>query len=579
MPSAALSGAGRARPNRSLPLHAPPHVTRTIPGASGLTALRLAWILPAVAAALIYLPALRDGFALDDVVIIANDHPLHQLTTLLAALGRPYWYDEGHLYRPLTTLAFGLEWAAGGGSPLLFHAVNLVWHALVSALVARLALRWWPPLAAASAGLWFAIHPVHAEAVTNIVGRSELVCGAALLALALIATRVPDLPAAHRTPMGTMQESPSPVHPRLLWCVFLLSLCAIASKETGAVAPAIVWLAAVTPLVGDERSIADRRRRASQLAGAAAGGVLVMLAARFLVLGTFAGDEPHYAFQLVPWWRSELFALATVPRALGLVLVPQPPRLDYSPPDADVLRPAISLILLGAMLVSAGALAAWSHLRRPSAWSFIACFAACAYLPASNLLLRTGVVLADRTLYSPSVGAALAAGAAVASAWTARRWLVVAGIGVLAGMGAVFTIGALGSWRDSPTAFAAIRDRSPTSYIGHFMVAKVEDASGDAARAHAEYAIAVALVPHHASLLYMAGANAMRVHDPTEARALLTRALTLEPNAARARTALVGVVLRDGDTASARGLLRDGLALDPSQRTWQDQLRALGVRE
>src|SRR5579863_6054102 len=129
------------------------------------------WV-PAIVAILCYLPALRNGFALDDVVIIADDAAIHHLSTLVAALGRPYWYDVGHLYRPLTTLSFGLEWTAGHGAPLLFHAINIAWHAGISALVARLALRWWPAPAALTAGLWFAIHPVHAEAVANIVGRS-----------------------------------------------------------------------------------------------------------------------------------------------------------------------------------------------------------------------------------------------------------------------------------------------------------------------------------------------------------------------------------------------------------------------
>ena len=568
MPSAALPSAARAE---SPPLGS--SASSSTPSATALfgqelTGRRLAWIIPAIAALLVYLPALRDGFALDDVVIIADNKPLHHLTTLVVALARPYWYDEGHLYRPLTTLAFGLEWALGGGNPLIFHMVNLAWHALVSALVARLALRWWTPAAATAAGLWFAVHPVHAEAVANIVGRSELVCGAALLTLTLIATRATD-----RAP-GSGSVTPQK-KAREWWPVFLISLCALGSKETGALAPAIVWLAAVTPRPNDTRPLAERRRRAWQLAGAAASGIAVMLAARFIVLGTFAGDEPHYAFHLASGWRSTLFALATIPRALGLVLVPQPPRLDYSPPDADVIHPALAFALLGAMLVIAAAMVAWRHVRRPTAWSFTACFSACAYLPASNLLLHTGVVVADRTLYSPSVGVAVAAGVAVASAWSARRWLMVAGIGALAGVGAFFTVDALGSWRNSASAFAAIRDRSPDSYIGHYMCAKVADAAGDATGARTEYAMAVTLAPHNAALLYMAGANALRLHDEPEARRLIGRAVTLEPEHARARTALVGLVLRDGDSAQARALLRTGLALDSTQRSWRIQLAKL----
>ena len=155
---------------------------------------------------------------------------------------------------------------------------------------------------------------------------------------------------------------------------------------------------------------------------------------------------------------------------------------------------------------------------------------------------------------------------------------MVAGLAALAGVGGFFTVDALGSWRDSASAFAAIRDRSPESYIGHYMCAKVEDASGDAAGAHAEYATAIALVPHNAALLYMAGANALRLHDEAEARMLIGRAVTLEPAHARARTALIGLVLRDGDTAQARVLLRPGLSLDSTQRAWRRQLAALDSR-
>lgn len=170
------------------------------------------WV-PAIVALLCYLPALRNGFALDDVVIIADNAAIHRLSTLVAALGRPYWYNVGHLYRPLTTLSFGLEWTAGRGSPLLFHAVNVAWQAGISALVARLALQWWPATAALAAGLWFAIHPVHAEAVANIVGRSELVCAAALLALALLGTAPPGSEPSATGPPGNV----SPCGSRSPW--------------------------------------------------------------------------------------------------------------------------------------------------------------------------------------------------------------------------------------------------------------------------------------------------------------------------------------------------------------------------
>jgi protein O-mannosyl-transferase len=543
---------------------------------------RAAVWFPALVAVICYLPALRNGFALDDRIIIADDGPLHALGTLAGALGRAYWYDAGHLYRPLTTLAFGLEWAVGRGSPLVFHAVNLMWHAVVASLVARLALRWWPPVAAGAAGLWFAVHPVHAEAVANIVGRSELVCGAALIGLALLAAPPP----RPRGGTGATEGSSPRVVTRLtLWLAFGLAASAMASKETGVVAPAIAWAAAVTPLHGDARSNAQRRADAWRLTRAAAAGVVCLLAARWLVLGTLAGDDPHYAFTLATGWRGTALALATVPRAVALVLVPQWPRLDYSPPDSDILHPNAALVCVGALLVVAGAAAVAAHVRRPARWSFAACLAACTYAPVSNLMVRTGVVLADRTLYAPSVAVALAVGAAIGAACTGatapRRRLVMAGAGALAAIGgaigAAIAVRASAVWRDTPTAFAAIRDRSPTSYVGHFMCAEAKDATGDPRGARAEYAAAIALTPHHAPLLYMAAANALRLHDTAAARMLLARAVALRPDPPRPRTALIALDLEHGDTVAARQLLRDGLARDSTQRQWRSELQGLSI--
>jgi len=294
------------------------------------------------------------------------------------------------------------------------------------------------------------------------------------------------------------------------------------------------------------------------------------------VLGTLAGDSPHYAFQLAQGWRGTALALATVPRALSLALIPQAPRLDYSPPDAAVVHPDLVLAVLGAAAVLAAVALGVCHLRRPTPWSFLGCFAVCTYAPVSNLVLRSGVVVADRTLYSPSVAVAIAAGAGMAAAWATRRWLVVGVGAVVAATALGFTERSLSAWRDSPSAFAAIRDRSPTSYVGHYTSAEVRDNAGDGPGAQREYAIAVSLTPHNPAVLYMAAANDIRMRDTAAALTLLTRSLALRPGGARTRTALIGLDLRRGDTAAARSLLRDGVALDSTARIWRAQLAKLG---
>src|ERR1700674_2518854 len=146
----------------------------------------LAQLVPAAVAVCCYVGALANGFAYDDIVIVRDNYTIHGWATIPFALRIPYWYTSGHLYRPLATLWFALEWIASGGSPMAFHAVSIALHAVACALVARLALRWWSPIAAGAAGCVFAIHPVHVEAVANVVGQSELLCAIALLGLLLV---------------------------------------------------------------------------------------------------------------------------------------------------------------------------------------------------------------------------------------------------------------------------------------------------------------------------------------------------------------------------------------------------------
>jgi hypothetical protein len=85
-------------------------------------------------------------------------------------------------YRPLCTLSFRLNHALGGLDPRGYHLVNVAFHGAVTGLftlLARLLLGRGPW--SLLAGLLFASHPVHTEAVAGVVGRADM--GAALFFL------------------------------------------------------------------------------------------------------------------------------------------------------------------------------------------------------------------------------------------------------------------------------------------------------------------------------------------------------------------------------------------------------------
>ena len=140
---------------------------------------RAALLLVTVLAALVYANTIQNRFAYDDHHIVANNEAIQSLQTLPKAVVSPYWpgiygKDNG-LWRPTTQLILGLQWIASNGSPWLFHLTNLLGHAVVTALVLLLLAELMSLPGALLGALVFAVHPVHVEAVANIVGVGEIV--------------------------------------------------------------------------------------------------------------------------------------------------------------------------------------------------------------------------------------------------------------------------------------------------------------------------------------------------------------------------------------------------------------------
>ncbi|HYW13991.1 MAG TPA: hypothetical protein VE871_18650, partial [Longimicrobium sp.] len=97
--------------------------------------------LAAAAACAVYANAVRNGYALDDEYIVLRNPLVHGLGRVGELLGSAYWPNSDELYRPVTLLSFAGEWALFGDAPGIFHATNVLLHAVVSLLVAGLVLR------------------------------------------------------------------------------------------------------------------------------------------------------------------------------------------------------------------------------------------------------------------------------------------------------------------------------------------------------------------------------------------------------------------------------------------------------
>lgn len=157
--------------------------------------------------ALAFKPAIHNQFVFDDYPFIVKNRAVTQPGPWYRFWRLPYWPKElwiDKLYRPLTTWSFRVDAVRSGHAqpatrpaqktpdatslpnrtdealldPRPIHETNILLHALTSAGVAWLAWRLTRrPWSAWLAGMLFAAHPLHAEAVATGYGRSELLAG------------------------------------------------------------------------------------------------------------------------------------------------------------------------------------------------------------------------------------------------------------------------------------------------------------------------------------------------------------------------------------------------------------------
>ncbi|XP_072125430.1 protein O-mannosyl-transferase TMTC2 isoform X1 [Mobula birostris] len=141
------------------------------------------FVSSAVAFAL-YLNTLSADFCYDDSRAIKTNPDLLPETPWVNIFYNDFWgtlltHSGSHKsYRPLCTLSFRLNCALGALEPWSFHLVNVLLHSAVTGFFTNFSrLLFGDGQWTLIAGLLFAAHPVHTEAVAGIVGRADVGAG------------------------------------------------------------------------------------------------------------------------------------------------------------------------------------------------------------------------------------------------------------------------------------------------------------------------------------------------------------------------------------------------------------------
>ena len=430
---------------------------------------RLAAPLVALLALAASLPSIVNKFTYDDRFIIEINPVMKSLHGWWRGFGEAYWPKVwgGDGYRPLTILAFKVEWAIGHGNPVVFHAVNIALYALVSVFVFFLARRMLPLWAAWIVGALFAVHPVHVEAVANIVGQSELIVAAALLGAMLLY-------------LGDRQRGV--LRTKTVAGIAVLYALALASKEHAIVLPALLLAAELT--IVEDATPARRRLLSQRWLYVSLGAVAIaFVVTRGAVLSdhAFGGFQPFVPFTTLHISRRDriLTAFGVVPQWLRLLYWPAHLSAEYGPPEIDLAQ-GFAMWQIPGMVVLASIIGVgvFARRRQPVIALGIA-FACIVLLPSSNFVLPAGIILAERTLFLPSAGAMIIVGAvAVYCADAARRRYAVRSFSLAAGAvcALLLVAGILRSglrdrtWRDNETLFRQSVVDAPRAYRSHFML-------------------------------------------------------------------------------------------------------------
>jgi len=363
-------------------------------------------ILPGLwmAALLAYSSSFQAGLTLDNAVVIRQDPRIHALNAanVFQIFNEQYYFrtSANGLYRPLTTLSYLFNFVVlgNGTHPAGYHWLNFGLHGVNIALVYCLGflLLGEIPWAALLAALW-ALHPLLTESVTNIVGRADEMAALGMFAGLLCHVR------AGRS-MGLRKG---------VWLAGLAASATVAvfAKESGVtvVAAMLCYDAAFL------RSKPWRPRLAGYVAAA------LPLAVFFSLRGRMLGHTPLSPIPLVdnplaaaPPLAAGLTAIGVIGRYLWLFLWPASLSCDYSYNQIPVFGESYGWADLWAVLALAvclgaafAAIRAWRSGREPLCFAILFFFATLA--PTANLVIPVGSIMAERWMYAPLAGLALAA--------------------------------------------------------------------------------------------------------------------------------------------------------------------------
>uniref|UniRef100_A0AAY5KVP2 dolichyl-phosphate-mannose--protein mannosyltransferase n=1 Tax=Esox lucius TaxID=8010 RepID=A0AAY5KVP2_ESOLU len=394
----------------------------SIPLEAGRGAGRYAVLL--ALCALCYGNSVHGEFVHDDVWAISNNPDVRPGSSLRNIFTNDFWGkrmadNTSHKsYRPLCILTFKLNILLGGMTPLYFHVVNVCLHCAVTCLLMHTCVCcvFDDPRLAFLTALLFAVHPIHTEAVSGIVGRADVL--ACLLFLLAFLSYIRSVGVC-----GSADSLPYTVSGWALGASMLLGTCAMLVKETGITVfgvcvlyDALVLcrkLLSCSPRPGPSTVSSATHHMSTRQPYHHLKSVAVIMSFRLWLMG---GSMPLFSEQDNPASFSPhlLTRILTYCYLLSfnawLLLAPVLLCYDWQVGSIPLVESPwdirnVATVLLGVVMVALCLHCVTSLQRLGSKEVLVGVLLLVfPFIPASNLFFRVGFVVAERVLYMPSMG-------------------------------------------------------------------------------------------------------------------------------------------------------------------------------
>ncbi|CAL1546804.1 unnamed protein product [Lymnaea stagnalis] len=375
-------------------------------------------ILLCTAVALIYHNVIWCGFVFDDMSAIVENKDLRPSTPFFDLFLNDFWGTPMHKekshksYRPLCVATFRLNYLLGELDPVGYHLLNVVLHAAVCVLFMRVCKMFMSELTSFLAALLFAVHPVHTEAVTGVVGRAE-----ALSSIFFLSAFI-----SYAKSTGYRKKTKwSP-----LFVTVALVTIAMLCKEQGITVIGVccvyeifivqrstiqeLW-AIFRSLLSTKSGLPDWLKTSLIRGGFLVFSTTFLLFARIKVMGAqlpvFTNFDNPASTSPTPARQLTFNYLLSV--NAWLLLNPSELCCDWTMGTIKVIQSVLDVrnlctVAFYAVLVALGTYAVSQQTQRSRTVAMSLAVLVLPFIPASNLFFPVGFVVAERILYTPSFG-------------------------------------------------------------------------------------------------------------------------------------------------------------------------------